>query len=506
MMWKLLSQPGHPARKPRKNKAPKPSKARLELTRLEDRAFPGELPGPLGVSLLGMSILSFHDALKFSLFGNETDLSAFALSDEVAKATERIDEIPPDLWHGDGFLPPAASGYDAQPQPDRVITSYQVDELADLTRLASRPKAEDELLSDPLGDPFDALLAATPANSSGSFSGNGGTANAAPGNAGSAGPSGTGEADRGNGGFVRPLNRGPEDPGQALLEAMAGQAAEARLSAATGPGATATVTPSRHFLHRNFARTPLSFEPNRGQTNSQAQYLSRGRGYNIYLTSTGATLSLNKPLTVPALGRQQEAIRLQLVGGNPAAKAVGLDGLPGRTNYLVGRNSSQWLTHIPNYEKVAFRGVYSGVDLIYYGNQRQVQFDFVVASGANPNAIRLAYQGPLTPRIDAQGHLRLPLVGGELIQRAPVVYQLTATGQRQTVSGRYVLHPGNQIGFEVGAYDTRRPRRIVARWVLHYNTVRLHSAIGYLTPKDSWKSRAMNCGPLSVMMRGVTPG
>ena len=141
--------------------------------------------------------------------------------------------------------------------------------------------------------------------------------------------------------------------------------------------------------------------------------------------------------------------------------------MPGKSNYFIGSDPQKWLKNIPSYTGVQYRNVYPGVDLIYYGNQRQLEYDWVVAPGANPNSINLAIEGARRMHIDAQGDLVLSTEGGEVRQRKPVFYQEDG-GVRKLVSGRYVIRDRNKVGFEIGAYDTSKP--LVIDPVLLYAT------------------------------------
>jgi hypothetical protein len=205
---------------------------------------------------------------------------------------------------------------------------------------------------------------------------------------------------------------------------------------------------------------PLAFEANAGQTDAQVNFLSRGAGYAAFLTPTEAVLSL-------ASESANDTVRLQILGGNPRAPGTGLDLLPGRTSYLLGNDPSQWHTDVANYGRVRYAGVYAGIDLVYYGNQRNLEYDFVVAPGADPGAIRLNFDGTQGLSLDAAGNLVLHTSGGDLVEHAPVVYQ-DIGGVRQSVAGSYRLLGQDQVGFTVGAHDATRP--LVIDPVLSYST------------------------------------
>ncbi len=235
-------------------------------------------------------------------------------------------------------------------------------------------------------------------------------------------------------------------------------------------------------LAESYGKLPLSFEPNQGQTDSRVRFLSRGNGYSLFLTPTEAVLTLRGPAEGGSSGLRAApgpngrpalppngggVLRMKLHGANPAPTATGLEELPGKSNYFIGNDPKQWRTNVPNYGKVRFAGVYPGVDLVYYGNQRQLEYDFVVAPGADPSAIRLGIAGAERLEIDPQGELALQTSAGEVRWRKPVVYQEVG-GVRQMVDGHYVRKGKEAVGFEVASYDPRHP--LIIDPVLLYST------------------------------------
>jgi IPT/TIG domain-containing protein/beta-propeller repeat-containing protein len=208
-------------------------------------------------------------------------------------------------------------------------------------------------------------------------------------------------------------------------------------------------------------RLPLAFEKNEGQVDPSVRFMSRGKGYSLFLTSTEAALRLN------GAKKESATVRWQVVGGNRNARIAGESLLPGKTNYFIGNDPKKWHSGIANYANVRYAGVYPGVDLVYHGDQRQVEYDFVVAPNANPKRIRLAFQGVDAMRIGAAGELILHTAHGDLVQPRPVVYQ-ERDGRRQTVDGRYTLSAKNEVGFTLGRYD--RSRELVIDPVLVYST------------------------------------
>ncbi len=318
----------------------------------------------------------------------------------------------------------------------------------------------------------------------------------------------------------------------------------------------------------SYGKLPLSFEANQGQTDSQVRFVSRGRGYSLFLTGDEAVLTLrggsqkskvksqkakiedrfsalsgqlsasgnrkfetgnskfgdrtsafpdlesrifNLPSLIPnpqSLAPSPEApapstqspapsvVRMKLVGANPKAKVTGLDPLPGKSNYFIGNDPKKWRTNVSNYAKVKYEGVYPGIDLVYYGNQRQLEYDWVVAPGADPNAIRFAVETGNSkletgnsklenrkPKIDSDGDLVIETDAGEVRFHKPVVYQPSVISSQssvapnpesrvpnpgssnspftirnsQLVDGRFVLTASNQVRFHLGPYDKTKP-------------------------------------------------
>ena len=206
----------------------------------------------------------------------------------------------------------------------------------------------------------------------------------------------------------------------------------------------------------SYGRLPLAFEANTGQTDPRVLFLSRGQGYTLFLTADEAVLSLTPPTrrmgkgeAVPIDGdtaAQARVLRLKLLGANTAPQATGLDQLPGKSNYFIGNDPSGWRTGVPTYGKVAFDAVYPGIDLVYYGNQRQLEYDFVVAPGADPGQIRLAVEGADQVAIDAAGNLVLSTPDGEIHQHRPLVFQ-EIDGERRVLDGHYVLLSPETVGW-----------------------------------------------------------
>src|SRR3954451_8218250 len=170
-----------------------------------------------------------------------------------------------------------------------------------------------------------------------------------------------------------------------------------------------------------YGKVPLSFEINQGQTDRAVQYLSRGSGYTIFLTPSQAVLSLQQRVGTKS---PSQVLRIALVGSNPAAKVAGIDELPGKSNYFIGNDPRQWRVGVPTFAKVGYVEIYRGINLIYYGNQRQLENDFIVAPGADPSAIRLSFAGAKNVSTDDAGNLQLRTDNGTVTLQKPDIYQV----------------------------------------------------------------------------------
>jgi hypothetical protein len=235
--------------------------------------------------------------------------------------------------------------------------------------------------------------------------------------------------------------------------------------AMVGVAVAAITSPSYGAAKSNalagYGNLPLVFEPNQGQADERVRFLSRGPGYQLFLTETGAVLSL-------AGSRQRsEALKITLRSARVGSRIGGLDHLPGVSNYFIGRDRSKWRTGVPHYAKVAYDNVYPGIDLVFYGtDERQLEFDFVLAAGADPGVIALSIEGAERLWIDEGGDLVMALSSGQVRLLKPIVYQ-EEEGENRPVEGGYVLKDG-RVTFDLSDYDTAKP--LVIDPVLAYAT------------------------------------
>ena len=201
---------------------------------------------------------------------------------------------------------------------------------------------------------------------------------------------------------------------------------------------------------------PLSFEPNQGQAASTVQFLSRGSGYALFLAPGQVVLNLERQQPASGTGTRAasvDTLRMSLIGANAKAHAVGLSPQPGVANYFIGNDPKNWRSGIPTYGKVEYPHIYPGVDLVFYGNQRQLEYDFVVAPGADPSRIAWRIDGARA-RVDAEGNLVLSAANGPASFKKPVLYQLDGD-KKTSVEGSFAV-AGNQVRFRLGSYDHSR--------------------------------------------------
>jgi hypothetical protein len=231
---------------------------------------------------------------------------------------------------------------------------------------------------------------------------------------------------------------------------------------------------------------PMFFEPNQGQTAPQVKFLARGPGYGLFLTADEAVLKLQQAVPSPRTATPVSApkpasiIRMRLEGANASTLVSGTSPLPGKSNYFIGNDRSKWRQNIPQFARVQYKAVYPGVDLLYYGNQGQLEYDFRIAPNSDPNQIALSFTGA-TVHVDAgdSGDLILSTSNGDVRFHAPHIYQTAApapgsasgkaiNANEETVAGSFRQLADNKIGFTIGKYD--HSRELVIDPILSYST------------------------------------
>lgn len=254
-----------------------------------------------------------------------------------------------------------------------------------------------------------------------------------------------------------------------LFQALGLQAARLEPAQSVTPRANSFIQPApqaplaRGLLRTNAATTlPQRFEANRGQATAPVKFIARGQGFALLLSAREAVLRLRDGATGGAAW-----LRMQLVNANRRPRVAGLNEQSGRSHYFIGGAARRWITEVKAWSKVRYQAVWPGVDLIWYGNGQQFEHDFIVAPGADPARIKLAFAGAQSLRLDPDGALALRVQGGELRLLKPIAWQ-EVNGARREVACAYRLGANNQISFRLGSYN--RQARLVIDPVLSYST------------------------------------
>ena len=276
------------------------------------------------------------------------------------------------------------------------------------------------------------------------------------------------------------------------------------------PQSSRPIVAANHAPRISLSKQLLSFEPNLGQSDPAVKFLSRGQGYSLFLTGSEAVLSMRsnaprdagflhsaqlsafskfgKPASdgprvklqprallphggpIGASGKdgQSAVVRIALKGEARAPQISGVEKMKGRSNYFVGNDPKKWRTDVPNYAKVELKNVYPGIDLIYHGSEQgQLEYDFRLAPGADPNAIRLSFSGADKLTVNHTGDLIVSVGKSKLVEHAPAIYQESGN-RRRTIAGGWRLHGAHEARMQVAAYDRTRP--IVIDPVLTFST------------------------------------
>ncbi len=252
-------------------------------------------------------------------------------------------------------------------------------------------------------------------------------------------------------------------------------------------GTAKKVAPSgKETLAATYLQAPLTFESNQGQADPNVRFVSHGIGYSLALTDSAAVLTLHKAgksLDRPGISRMMNrgrntrrarskpaengVVRMELAGVRPGHTVSGSAPTGATANYFIGSDPSRWQTKVPTYTSVRYGAVYPGVDLVYYGNQRRLEYDFIVAPHADPKQIKLRFSGAQGLSLDRDGNLKVMAGDGEVVFQKPTIYQ-EKKGHRVSVNGRFTLLADNTVGFKVGGYD--RGNALVIDPTLSYAT------------------------------------
>lgn len=240
-----------------------------------------------------------------------------------------------------------------------------------------------------------------------------------------------------------------------------------------------TAPPPVKRTEATYGRIALGFEANRGQADTRVEFLSRGHGYSVFLSDGEATVLLQRAghLSVPSPPNSQTpgtsnpiqttVLTFKLIGSKSGIHGIATDELPGKSNYFYGNDPKQWIVDIPQFGRIRYPNAYSGIDIVYYGTQQQLESDFVVNPGSSPETITLAVEGAEKLELSAEGDLLLLTVGEVIHLHKPSIYQDDDHGRKQIAGGFRILG-ANLFGFEVSSYNAKLP--LVIDPVLGYST------------------------------------
>ncbi len=219
-----------------------------------------------------------------------------------------------------------------------------------------------------------------------------------------------------------------------------------------------------------YGAIPLHFEPNVGQAGEQVRYFARARNYEFFLTKNGAIVHLRERKGIK--GRAgSEFIEMKIVGASERAQPLAENMLEGSTNYIIGNDPRNWKTKVPNYGRVRYKEVYEGVDTVFYGDQENIEYDFVIAPHAAAERIAVGYEGVDKVYVNEAGELVVVSNGMTLRQKKPIAYQQVG-GERVEIPVQYEMisapNSKDTIGFKLGEYD--RSRELVIDPVLSFST------------------------------------
>ena len=267
--------------------------------------------------------------------------------------------------------------------------------------------------------------------------------------------------------------------------AISSQSITSNHTAVSTQPATAPSAAQKEDFARDYGKLPLAFEVNQGQTAPEVRYLAHGPSYQLFLTNQEAVLTLRQTSAsgkksakgasvlaarahrTPNVAAKTSVLRMHFDGANPAAEIAGTKLLPGKTNYFIGNDPKKWHTDVPSYEAVRYQGIYPGVDMLFYGKQQRLEYDFIVAPGADPKAIALSIAGARKLELNSQGDVLMSVAGSKVALQKPVIYQ-EINGERREIAGNYTIANDRQIRFSVAAYDHTQPLTIDP--VLIYST------------------------------------
>ena len=242
-------------------------------------------------------------------------------------------------------------------------------------------------------------------------------------------------------------------------------------------------------IQKTYGKFPLHFIRNTGQIDKKVKFYERGSGHATFFAKDGVYLMLQAPnpdFQIPknrhaitaskAKTLTPELLKLAPVGANKNPEIVADDKQKGKANYFIGNDPNKWRTSIPTYKSIIYKELYKGIDMKFYGNNQQMEYDLIVKPDANPSQVRFSYEGIESLNITGDGDLEVGLKQGKLIQERPYIYQ-EINGKRVQINGKFKvfqpLHTANghllfSYGFQVASYNKKYP--LIIDPVLSYST------------------------------------
>lgn len=211
----------------------------------------------------------------------------------------------------------------------------------------------------------------------------------------------------------------------------------------------------------NFGNLPLGFEAGHDRKDGGVEFVAHNGGGQFSVSTSGAEFSLLKK------NGEHATVRMKFIGSNPDARLSGAAATSGRVNYLLGNDPAQWRSGLPTYGQVRCENLYPGINVVYYGNEKQLEYDFDLAAGVDPSEIVLRFDGSERLSITAQGELVVDANGGKIIQHTPLIYQKVG-GRTQPIRGGYKILDRHTVTFLVGQHNPGLP--LVIDPVLSYST------------------------------------
>lgn len=211
-----------------------------------------------------------------------------------------------------------------------------------------------------------------------------------------------------------------------------------------------------------YFKLPMHFEENKGQTSELVKFLTRGQKYTFYFTPQEIVMDLQNERNV------SYALSMQFVNLSPSCKLIGIEELAGKSHYFIGKDHKNWLKDIPHFSKISYQNIYPGIDVVFYGNQQQLEYDIKVAPGSDPKAIRMKIDGSKDLSVDDNGNLKIQIDSDQNVyMQKPIIYQVR-NKEKEYIEGKFVLLANNEIGFSLGHYDSSK--EVIIDPVFEYST------------------------------------